>query len=289
MIVALKSKAVKRSRRGKIGVPLSPKAKAVRKRVAKKPRLPTPTTARERAVQGILCDGSAPSRRDISPAHVLELIDRYPTLYRLANAPSVQPCEPMACYGFTVGDGWFSIIDRLSAKLAVDPNVVAVQVKEKYGMLKFYVDAIDGKSDPNPIERFYAERLDASKESKRTCEICGVRGRHIERGKWWSVRCKPCEWLDVMEEACRLLVECSKGWTTPRSPRGIRLDAARRHIQHIGEAASLQSKERRARLPAIPWKRLDAFRAVPVVLAMSAAKVYGFIRDEVPALAKALR
>jgi hypothetical protein len=29
------------------------------------------------------------------------------------------------------GDGCFSIIDRLSAKLAADPNLVVVQVKEE--------------------------------------------------------------------------------------------------------------------------------------------------------------
>lgn len=263
----------------------------LRKPAAKTSLPPALPTVRERAVQGIVYGGRSPSRRDMTPTHVLELIDRYPALYRLANAPSVQPCEPFACYGFTVGDGWFSIIDRLSAKLAVDPNLVAVQVKEKYGVLKFYIDAIDGAPEPDSVlaKRLDAERLAASNESKRTCEICEARGRHIERSKWWSVRCKACEWLDEMEEACRRLLECSKEWTSPRSPRGTRLDAARHLMQNIGEAASHQSKERRARLPAIDWKRLDTLRPVEVVVAMSPTEVWSFIRDVVPALAEALQ
>jgi uncharacterized protein with HEPN domain len=68
-----------------------------------------------------------------------------------------------------------------------------------------------------------------------------------------------------------------------------RPDAARRHVRHIGEAASYQSQERRARLRGINWTRLDAFRPVPAVMAMNADDLYAFIREEVPALAEALQ
>jgi hypothetical protein len=123
---------MKKLRRSYVVFPLSPKAKAVRKRVAKTLSRPVTPTVRERAAQGISSDGRSPSRRDMSPAHTLELLNRYPNLYRLANTSSVQPCEPFAFSGFAVSDGWFSIIHRLSAKLAVNPNLVAVQVKEKW-------------------------------------------------------------------------------------------------------------------------------------------------------------
>jgi uncharacterized protein with HEPN domain len=68
-----------------------------------------------------------------------------------------------------------------------------------------------------------------------------------------------------------------------------RPDAARHHVQHLGEAASYQSPERRKRLPGVSWKRLDTFRPVSAVMTMSAAELLAFIRDEVPALAEALR
>jgi ribosomal protein S27AE len=225
----------------------------------------------------------------MSPTHMRELVERYPGLYRLANEKPMSSCEPFAHYGFTCGDGWFSIVDRLSAKLVADPNLVAVQVKEKVGELRFYVDAFDSAPKPDPVlaERVYAERTAAREESSRTCEICGEPGTLAERlRRWLSVRCESCEWLDEIEEACRRLVDCSEGCIVSR-PSGTPLDASRRHLQHIGEAASHQPPERRARLPGIDWERLDRLRRG--AFSMSAVEVWSFVLDEVPALAKALR
>ena len=48
------------------------------------------------------------------------------------------------CWGFSCGDGWYLLIDRLCSSLQWDtdtnkyPQVVATQVKEKYGTLRFY-------------------------------------------------------------------------------------------------------------------------------------------------------
>jgi uncharacterized protein with HEPN domain len=75
----------------------------------------------------------------------------------------------------------------------------------------------------------------------------------------------------------------------PFAAHATRPDACKRHVQHLGEAASHQSPARSARLPGINWQRLDAFRPVSVVASMSAVEVWSFIRDEVPALAEALQ
>jgi uncharacterized protein with HEPN domain len=222
----------------------------------------------------------------MSPAHTCELVERYPGLYRHADDKPVSSCEPFAREGFACGDGWFTIIDRLSAKLTADPNLVVSQLKEKMGLLTVYFDATELASPEIEAATDVALRR-ACRESKRSCEICGAPGAYKKRGHRVSVLSKPCEWLDEIEEACRRLVDCAEGWTSPRSPRGIRLDTARRHIQHIGEAASHQSPERRESLPAIDWERLDVLRrGAPT---MTAAEIYQFIRDEVPALAKAFR
>jgi len=229
----------------------------------------------------------------MSPTHMRELVERYPNLYRLANEKPVSPCEPFTRYAFTCGDGWFSIIDHLSARLAADPNLVVVQVKEKMGELRFYVEAIDGSTNPDPVlaERVYAERNAAREESWRTCEICGKPGTLAERvRRWLSVRCKSCEWLDEIEEACRRLLDCVEGLDLPAfAADEKRPDAARRHIQHLGEAASYQPPAVRARLPKINWSRLDSVRPVAVVRGMSAAEIWNFIRDEVPALTEVLQ
>jgi hypothetical protein len=91
--------------------------------------------------------------------------------------------------GFECGDGWFNIIWRLCSDL--EPLVAeleretgvrfsVVQVKQKFGTLRFYVshhsDAID--------ERIEAAALDAL----RTCEVCGRPG--WQRGTYGPVVCE---------------------------------------------------------------------------------------------------
>jgi hypothetical protein len=90
------------------------------------------------------------------------------------------------CWGFDHGDGWYNIIDQLCASIQnhIDwnsptgnpiPQVVATQVKEKFGGLRFYYmggdDTIDG------MVRM-AEAL-----SLVTCERCGAPGQ--TRGRGW--------------------------------------------------------------------------------------------------------
>jgi hypothetical protein len=81
----------------------------------------------------------------------------------------------------TVGPGWHPIIDRLAAdllKLGWDGKVL--QVKEKFGSLRFYIDQ---KTDV-----FHDRIFIATAESSRTCEICGTPG--IPRsGEWIRTLC----------------------------------------------------------------------------------------------------
>lgn len=60
------------------------------------------------------------------------------------------------------------------------PQVKAVQVKEKFGTLRFYTDF---ESDKMRTAIDFAELMSA-----KTCEVCGDRGTMNEEG-WRSVRC----------------------------------------------------------------------------------------------------
>lgn len=283
---------MKKSRRGNIdfSAVLSAEARAARERVAKMPPLPVPPTARDCFVRGLLAYGLPPDRRTMSPAHQLDLVQRYPGLYHHAVDEPVGSCEPFAREGFACGDGWFGIIDRLSAKLAADPNLRVEQLKEKMGLLTVYF-AQSAPASPDVEASTDAALVDAREESRRTCEVCGEPGVHRARGHHVGSLCVPCEWLDEMEEACSRLAACAEAvdLASFTADDGSRLDAGRRHLQHLGEAASHQSPERRARLPGVDWTRLDLLRPLEAVRGMGAADVWGFIRDEVPALAKALR
>jgi uncharacterized protein with HEPN domain len=225
----------------------------------------------------------------MSPAHQRELVERYPGLYRHADDKLVLSGDPFAREGFACGDGWFAIIDRLSSRLVADPNLVVGQLKEKMGLLTVYFNRSESASLEVEAATDAALR-EAREESKRTCEVCGAPGAYKKRDHHVSPLCEPCEWIEEIVEACRRLA-CypAKMDFAAFAAHATRLDACKRHVQHLGEAASHQSPARRARLPGINWQRLDAFRPVSVVASMSAVEVWGFIRDEVPALAEALQ
>jgi hypothetical protein len=107
------------------------------------------------------------------------LIKAYSGLYRDV---SKLPSESLMCFGFECGDGWFNILDRLSKALTdLDEDVVAVQVKEKYGTLRFYITGGSIIAD-NLIDR-------AEIESARTCEACGESGKMRNVGHWLRTLC----------------------------------------------------------------------------------------------------
>lgn len=287
--------AMKKSRRGLIvfsSLMLSPAARAVRELVAKMPPLPIPPTVKECAAQGLLPCGFTPSRTAMSPAHTLKLLSRYPYLYSHADDKPVSSSEPFASEGFACGDGWFTIIDRLSAKLAADPNLVVGQLKQKQGLLRIYFDV--GEPASPKIEAMTDAALrKACGESRRICEVCGVQGSYKTLGPRVGVLCEPDAWLIDGEEACQRLTEIAKGRASAkRARREILLDAAKLHIRRLGEVARHQSPRRRAKFPGVDWELLDTFRAMTGITgapAMTEAQIYRFVQDEVPTIAKALR
>lgn len=117
----------------------------------------------------------------MSPELDEKLCKQYPKIFVNRNG---DPKTTLMCWGFEVGDGWYHIIDTLcdSIQSYIDynpslnvPQVVAVQVKEKFGSLRFYVNGgnefIDGMIH-------MTERLSAT-----TCEQCGKPGK--SRGHGW--------------------------------------------------------------------------------------------------------
>jgi len=113
------------------------------------------------------------------------LIGRYPILYQGHEWPLTQN---LMAFGFECGDGWFKIIDQLSADITLldeknGTTTIAVQVKEKFGALRFYVefgsDAVYDLIDA------------AEEESLKTCEMCGEPGELRGVG-WVSTMCDKC-------------------------------------------------------------------------------------------------
>lgn len=121
--------------------------------------------------------------------HTQHLLSRYPVLYTQHDW-SLR--DTAMCWGFECGDGWFNLIDALSQKLewlnrtgAV--RVEAVQVKEKFGGLRFY-SVIKDASDDFPSEMICDLSDHAENYSYQVCEECGERGREREGG-WIRTLC----------------------------------------------------------------------------------------------------
>jgi hypothetical protein len=111
---------------------------------------------------------------------------------------------------FECGDGWFLIIDSLCSQLqsyfvstlgGEDKSPPkAVQIKEKFGSLRFYTDAIQGERVY--IEAVYASISMAERLSRRTCECCGRPS--YPSGEWriknFCAWCRTDGWRTFQEE-----------------------------------------------------------------------------------------
>lgn len=128
----------------------------------------------------------------MSPDLERRLVEKYPKLYAGCSEP---PIRSLMAFGFECDDGWFDLIEALSAHLTSlaeelstrEPkfggSFMASQVKEKYGTLRFYVGPC---TDEGHAIIHFAESLSA-----RICETCGNRGR--TRGiTWFKTLCDGC-------------------------------------------------------------------------------------------------
>lgn len=103
------------------------------------------------------------------------LFNKYPKLYAQKDLPNT---VSLMGYGFP-GDGWFNLIDELSSKLQdlCDQKgfqIEAVQVKSKWGGLRFYIASTDtrdiGESDYEVLRAIIS---DAERRSYKICQFCG--------------------------------------------------------------------------------------------------------------------
>ena len=118
-----------------------------------------------------------------------KLYEKYPNLYKQRFLSPTQSCM---CWGIDCGDGWFDIIDELSAKL--EPlGIEAVQVKQKFGGLRFYVE-----KGTEEIQ----DMIDAAEEKSYTiCEACGTSGT-VRGIVWITTLCDNC-WNKIEETYVR--------------------------------------------------------------------------------------
>ena len=153
------------------------------------------------------------------------LWEKYPIIFS-GRYLSLQ--ESLIPFGFECGDGWYNLIDELCEDITTligdkDITVIAIQVKEKFGGLRFYYDVKSPVTFMNKVDHiisqfmfkrrwgiYYWKIIDFRKKFYRnmeekitdvirnaedksydTCEICGEPGKTRGRG-YISTQCDKC-------------------------------------------------------------------------------------------------
>jgi len=127
----------------------------------------------------------------MSPENSKKLVEIYPEIFSHSDNNSC-----MRLFGFECGDGWFDILKDLIEEIKIISKkwnfsddawtgpLKVNQVKEKYGILRFYTNW--------ETEELAQAIGKAENNSKSTCEICGKDGKSLSRDAWWMVRCERC-------------------------------------------------------------------------------------------------
>lgn len=106
---------------------------------------------------------------------------RYPKIFEMTSTTRHRSSLPC---GFECADGWFDLCGKIQAHVDSTgaDQVIASQVTEKYGELRFYYVGADDIVD-KMID-------DAETLSGKTCEYCGAPGRIVESKRGWlRTRC----------------------------------------------------------------------------------------------------
>jgi hypothetical protein len=124
----------------------------------------------------------------MSPKLDEQLCEKYPKLFIDRHG---SPSKTLMCFGFEHGDGWYKILDALCGQIQnhldwinrkeeTVKQVVVIQVKEKFGGLRFYYEGGDKVVDG-------MVRM-AESWAAVTCEQCGKPGQ-MRTGGWIKTLC----------------------------------------------------------------------------------------------------
>jgi hypothetical protein len=129
----------------------------------------------------------------MSPEKDKAVFDRWPQFFRHKDDPFQSGMD----MGFRCADGWFQLVWDLCSALeplvtdfeASGQNFEVLQVKSKFGELRFYVT--DGNEEIYPLIQTARQR------SLETCEVCGKPGTCApDSTGWWSTLCDECRKLE---------------------------------------------------------------------------------------------
>jgi hypothetical protein len=133
-----------------------------------------------------------------------KLYQKYPEILSGMHDPIISNHSPIAYFGVECEDGWYSIIDSLCSEITKhlklvneqndsDPDLKrrnakfickVVQIKEKFGGLRFYIDGGD--------DHIYKIIEKAENTSLVVCEYCGSITNVGTTSGWIRTICEKC-------------------------------------------------------------------------------------------------
>ena len=125
------------------------------------------------------------------------LCEKYPKIFRDRHGDMRTTCM---VWGFP-GDGWLMLIDELCKQLQFNtdkngfPQVIATQVKEKFGGLRFYYSeegGEEGKWLAHKSGRIEGAISFAEAMSYKICEKCGSNINVTTTDGWNVTLCEKC-------------------------------------------------------------------------------------------------
>ena len=103
---------------------------------------------------------------------------------------------PMMTQASNVGEGWHPLIKELEEKLnAIDPDFELLQVKEKFGGLRYYVGMVSANHDADKanagekLDQFHQLIALAEAASTHICEECGKPAETKSYSGWLKTLC----------------------------------------------------------------------------------------------------
>jgi hypothetical protein len=108
---------------------------------------------------------------------------RFPSLF--PKRERAKGGAPYAWFGMEIPEGWAPLVVELCERIK-DAPVRFSQIKEKFGLLRVYVDSLDIETRvPAWVDEAVA---DVEHKSATTCEMCGQPGLR-RSGGWTRVLC----------------------------------------------------------------------------------------------------
>ena len=137
----------------------------------------------------------------------LELQKEFPKILKELGGDPSKTCMSWMHGGIAIGDGWIPLIKQIFSFCQFQhdkngyPQLIATQIKEKFGTLRFYYEFEDCDSETKKYGIKFnrtSSMLEgaihfAEQMSSTICENCGNPGKKISESGWRTTRCGKCK------------------------------------------------------------------------------------------------